>query len=345
MRLWMLAFLTVISFAFACGDDSSAGAAGDDGTGGGSGGDSGGAGGSGGSGGSDAGTADAGPVAECPSPAACVAPIGEYICGEGGIPPSCTDQADCDYGTCMHFAFGGFCVLPCVGDIPATVTVAGTVVEFEKGKGFANGASPGLEGVEVCVHEMSEVPCVTTDANGKFTLKDLPTEEPYLLTFEKEGYQSAARDQIPAVANVTIYEPHTRLTKNDLAEADAKVIGVTPDAAKGGIAFGAVVNNDAGVESPFAFTIAGMLKLIFLEGYTVSLEPDAGTGPIYRDADEEPDLSLDASSEAGWGSFVDLPPGTYTVTFDIPDQTCTPAEVDVIAGYVTTNVGPDCPAQ
>lgn len=327
----------------ACGDDSG-GAAGNEGGG------SGGTGGNadaGGTGGGDAGdtmaAADAGPVEKCPAPATCVAPVGEYICGEGGIPPSCKVQSECDYGTCMQFAFGGFCILPCVGDIPATVSVTGTIVEFEKGKGFANAASPGVEGVEVCVHENSDVPCVMTDAKGKFALDGVPTEVAYLLTFHKDGYGKVVRQQPPAVADVTIYEPDSRLAKVDIAEADLAAAGVTPDDTKGSIGFGAAVNNDAGTESPFAFKVAGLLDLIFLEGYTVSIDPKAGTGPVYRDADEEPDPSLTKSSEAGYGFFVDLPPGDYSLTFEHPDlKGCTPVDVTVIADHATLNVGPEC---
>jgi hypothetical protein len=64
------------------------------------------------------------------------------------------------------------------------------------GAGFSGEEEPTeetpTEGVEVCIFEHDEIPCVTTGADGKFSFEDLPAD-PYLVSFSKDGYPSYLR--------------------------------------------------------------------------------------------------------------------------------------------------------
>src|ERR1051325_10607769 len=52
----------------------------------------------------------------------------------------------------------------------------------------SNPTPVGIEGVDICVHEHADIPCVKTDKDGFFDLPGLPRDTALNVTFEKTGY-------------------------------------------------------------------------------------------------------------------------------------------------------------
>jgi hypothetical protein len=229
------------------------------------------------------------------------------------------------------------------------MTVSGTVVDTEPGVGFTGTEEPTeetpVEGMEICIFEHDDIPCVETDADGKFEIADVPNEV-VLVSFTKDGYPSYLRNAGGTFGTILM----TRIMDDEkTAEAVQMLGGTYPDDATGGICFGALTYNTDGVESPYAFTmendIVGSLDWMFLDEVSVSLDPDSGVGPLYVDDSEQYDASLTETSEAGWGIIFNIEPGDYILTFSHPQMDCgqpTETNVRVVAGYITHYVPGFC---
>lgn len=223
------------------------------------------------------------------------------------------------------------------------MTVSGTVVDIELGVGFTGTEEPTeetpVEGMEICVFEHDDIPCVQTDADGKFEIAEVPNE-PVLVSFTKDGYPSYLRAASSGLGTILI----TRIMDDERTTENAEMLGGTyPDDATGGIVFGALTYNTEGVESPYAFSMNEVINWICLDEVTVSLDPDSGVGPFYVDENEQYDTSLTETSEAGWGSIYNIEPGDYTLTYSHPQMDCgQPVEVRVVAGYITHYVSGIC---
>src|ERR1051325_296540 len=55
----------------------------------------------------------------------------------------------------------------------------------------SNPTPVGIEGVDICVHEHADIPCVKTDKDGFFDLPGLPRDTALNVTFAKTGYVPA----------------------------------------------------------------------------------------------------------------------------------------------------------
>ncbi len=160
------------------------------------------------------------------------------------------------------------------------------------------------EGVEVCVEDLPEVACVTTDGDGDFLLEGLPLETDITVVPSHEELIGTNHPH-----NTADYDnPWNRalITRDKLDDAAADM-GGTFEAGTG--FYGFVVITDF---PDWALT----------KGVTFSLEPDPGVEGYYGDAFGSPDPDLDATGAAGSGGMLNIPPGDYLVQFEGPGGPC-----------------------
>jgi len=209
-------------------------------------------------------------------------------------------------------------------ELPEGITLAGVVREFELGVPRQNYA--GIGGVEVCVEEHDEVPCVTTGDDGTFSLEHAPMDEDLVLTFTKLGYVPALRQVTTGAEDYDILA-ETVLGSVEDALAQAQQLGVSASASAtlgGLVQFFGVTPGD------------GVLQVATLADYTVTLtdssgEPascDVGTGPapcrpVYLDEHGDADPALERATSIGVGAIGMLAPGEYVLTYTHPTLACT----------------------
>jgi hypothetical protein len=161
---------------------------------------------------------------------------------------------------------------------------------------------PAIEGVDICVHEHAEIPCVKTDKDGFFDLAGLPRDTALNITFKKTGY-------VPTLKSIETSNTDMDATGNPpinmIAEGTPPTdFGFTVDVTKGILSFFVIGPAEAGFGP--------------LPGSTATLSPKAGNGPIYFG--EEPN-SYDVNAKATYsfgGNFYNLDEGDYKVTFAAP---------------------------
>jgi hypothetical protein len=221
-------------------------------------------------------------------------------------------------------------------DSGARVSMTGIVVDFSTGTGFDSSAYDPLEGVEVCVEEHASIECATTGTDGTYTI-ELPSETPVVLTFEKEDFGSVRYAFTTGTSDGTIQG--VLIAPSSTLSSWYADLGVPEDPSLGTILFGAM---RSATGAPGAVTqVWGETTLEYVEGFTVTIAPDANHGPYFTSAEWEPDAALTESSLSGWGMFITAP-GAYTLTFTHPELDCGSVETTVVAGFATTYVGTVC---
>jgi hypothetical protein len=278
---------------------------------------------------------------DCPAGYECIAYVSKWLCAlvDTGEPAGCEFQDDCDIGHCEgpEGLANRKCVQRCEpeGGAPEKVSVTGRVTVFAPTTATDVQADP-VEGAEVCIHENNTVACASSGADGSFTLTDVAIQQEVMLTVTKDGYEPSATQIFVGVNDMEVALPVPMLTEDAVKEAE-DTTGITLDETKGSIIASVGISElvpDAG--AGFVYTS--------LEGVTASLDPASGDGPFYADADGKIDLSLQATSELGGLSFLNVEPGDYTLSFDHSTMVCSGAYATVIAGHVTMNVGGFCQA-
>jgi hypothetical protein len=193
------------------------------------------------------------------------------------------------------------------------------------------GTSPiPVEGVEVCLYHNTQVPCATTLADGSFVLKGLPNKSDsyFVLTLKKSGYVPtltlAYTFEVQTVLNATILYTDAQM------KAAADSVGAKfPDDLNGFITFfGTTTTNN----------VLGLLG-----GFTATLSPTSGQGPVYTNEQGVLDKALTSASALGTGAYFNVAPAKYTLKFSHPSLNCgSSASVLVEAGYVSANVPASC---
>jgi hypothetical protein len=200
---------------------------------------------------------------------------------------------------------------------------------------------PGIPGVKVCVYQHDEIPCVTSEADGKLVLRGLPKTTDLILTTEKDGYVKTLRAIETASTPMDgIAEPMVT-SKTSTARPS---VGVPVDDTKGAISF-------------FALSLESDGGLVLPEGVKVTLSPGTADGPFFT----RPNNTFDKVATAtvgGVGLFLNVDPGNYELTFDYPSANCRPVsspfgafgfpspptsvKFPVLSGYVTDQMGVLC---
>jgi hypothetical protein len=222
---------------------------------------------------------------------------------------------------------------------------AATVVDASDTDGMSLTNLPPLPGVQVCVYQNDAIPCVTTQADGTFTLPGLPVRSDLVLTLKKDGYESYL---LPIETASTDTDERSNPVFMTRPSPQPPAIGVPVDF------------TNKGVIDAFAVIISGADMNVFTPtmGTSVTISPTTANGPYYL-GDNGP--VLDAGTFQGSTAlFYNVDPGTYTLTYANPDFDCEPisfpfggfgfpvttpphsVKVVVAAGYVTGIVGVLC---
>jgi hypothetical protein len=185
------------------------------------------------------------------------------------------------------------------GSQSSTVAIAGTVVPVPQGT---------LPGVSICLLDHPEVPCVTSDGQGKFSI-DVPANAEVAITLSKAGFAgvlvpiaTSDKDQLQWAIGLQ-QEPDVK------GFYDASPGATYPDANHGFLAVFA---------HPSANPQAG------LPGMTASITPVSGTGPFYASPNFKlPDPMLTSTSTSGIVRFADVAPGMLEITAGPATLVCT----------------------
>lgn len=237
------------------------------------------------------------------------------------------------------------------------VTYSGTVVAAVVG---SLGNESPLAGVSVCVVDskgakVASIPCVTTDSKGAYSMPNLAPNQQIIVEYSKAGYttQVAAVD----VGSVDIKRIQFRLAK---LVADGGADGGQPT--NFGWDPSVVRDPKNGTVNVFAVQAAKAdggtngLGVDYTTGVSFAITPKTGDGPFYLDA-KEAWVSGATATSGGYGAwFLNLPPGTYTLSATSATLSCAPipgngygwpqkdgtTKAPIIAGLNTQAVGFFC---
>ena len=169
-------------------------------------------------------------------------------------------------------------------------TITGTIVTLL--------GSQALAGVQVCVEEDSAIPCVTSTAAGSYAISGLDMTKDFTLSMTKTDYLTG---HFPVGANQVAMMVDGTMMADTTVTMLFQALGLTPTAGTGHVLISADASNGLG-QSDVTFT----------------LDKTAGEGPFYLNGIGLPDKTLTATSSNGKGALVNLPPGSYEVTFTAP---------------------------
>jgi hypothetical protein len=166
---------------------------------------------------------------------------------------------------------------------------------------------PPMAGVRVCVYGRHDLPCVTTHADGTFTIGGLKPLEQVSLTCEKDGYVGSLRSIEAASTDMD-------------GTASPIVMGKKQD---GDLGLGIPIETDKGAASVFVLGPVPDGGLGLSHGAKLSLSPASGMGPFFTDSHNLFDKSANTMI-GGLGFYFNLDEGDYTLTVDDPNADCAP---------------------
>ncbi len=180
---------------------------------------------------------------------------------------------------------------------PVLVTVSGPVKDL--------GDNGPLAGVEVCWQGQEQ--CTQTDADGRYSIKDVPENSELMLSLQADAY---ALGVVPLTVTKGDHEvAPVSLGSTLLMELQSGLIGADSIPGRGQLVFG-VSNGIAG-------------DGINVPEITAALEPPSGDGPFYTTPAGLPNTQLTATSVNGSGVMVNLEPGRYTLNLSGLKRGCT----------------------
>ena len=226
-------------------------------------------------------------------------------------------------------------------DASTGISISGLAHEWDQNDPFD---TPPLAGVKVCLRDHQEVACSTSAADGAWELKGVPANSEVMVTFEMTGRFSWLRPVKTGTTDIAMAPFENTMTP--VSAASSFLPNVTIDSAKGGIVF---FITGPGTRFQGVFD--------WMRGYTVKITPSGGQGPLYLDATHTYAPSA-TSAAGGWGHYVNLDNGTYTLEFSVPQGTvCNkwasetygfPTDdplklrIPVVGGFSTGPVGLNC---
>lgn len=201
------------------------------------------------------------------------------------------------------------------GGAPSAVAVSGAVVEVT---GSPTSPISPLAGVEVCVDGHPDVPCVTSDATGAYSLPKVAPDADLAFSFSKSGYYGVVL--LAHTLEASLRLPSATLSTEAQEAAFFQAAGWTYPAAGQGVL-------RVRAQSTGQTTCTGLDHL--------TLVASAGTGPVYEGpcVDTEtagpPSPALTATTTSGEGAFL-VAPGAVSASSPSPTLLCT---VSPFAGW------------
>jgi len=179
-----------------------------------------------------------------------------------------------------------------------------------------------LEGLKLCNADTQE--CGTAASTGRATLR-VPKNSKVRVTYELAGYLSKAQSVLTDESDI---DGAWFMQTDDWFDAQLALVSLTRDNGAGHV-FAQALEEQAGV--------------------SFEITPAAGDGPYFAGGKNiDPVLTATTVEGLGTAGFVNVPPGTYSVTASHPTATCVPAdrsplgtvqgsaEAVVVAGVATT---------
>jgi hypothetical protein len=165
---------------------------------------------------------------------------------------------------------------------------------------------PGLEGVEVCLIESVDLPCVYTDETGVFELQGVPKNSELLLTFTKEGYlPQLVTVKTGTESLVSLITTQPLMVEKNRIDEELDALGVVLDESKGHIKFAAVYTS-------LTTGVSGRVS--------VSIDPPAGERPSFFDTDIQAVPDATAFSEGVIVAlFGNLEEGEYVISWEVEE--------------------------
>jgi len=179
-----------------------------------------------------------------------------------------------------------------------------------------------LEGLKLCNADTQE--CGTAASTGRVTVR-VPKNATVRISYELAGYLPKAQTVMTDESDI---DGAWFMQTNDWFDAQFALLSLTPDDSAGHVFVQALEEQ---------------------EGVSFEITPAAGSGPYYTaDKDIGPALTATTLDGLGTAGFVNVPPGTYSITASHATATCVPgdrsplgtvpssAEAVVVAGVATT---------
>ena len=204
-------------------------------------------------------------------------------------------------------------------------SLSGTTVDGVRGQLTGE---PVLSGVEACVVDATgtkntSIPCSTTNPAGEWSFPNLAPNQDMVVLFSKAGYNRTIIAVDLGTASITGRVVRMGRLQNDGGSDGGAVENfgwdpaVTLDTATKGTLNAAAVQASA---SPDAGSYVPGLD--WTTGVSFTISPAGGNGPYYVNPNETWASSA-TSTVNGWGAwFLNLTPGTYTVTATHPTLRC-----------------------
>ncbi|OGQ99745.1 MAG: hypothetical protein A2284_19285 [Deltaproteobacteria bacterium RIFOXYA12_FULL_61_11] len=201
---------------------------------------------------------------------------------------------------------------------PTTVDILGSV----KGTKTAFGPEVPLEGVQVCVHGHSELPCAESDASGDYAVTDLPQNLEVTLTFNLAAYRPLSITVALGKHDLSLDPSHLVSLAEMGHEELLSTLPFTLDPAKPILSVSFRTNDDD----------------LSLEGANLTLAPASGEGPMILRSAEDGIVLV----EGGLGPedndilWFNLEPGEVELTVTHPTLLCRPEPTWPGEGGLTT---------
>jgi hypothetical protein len=165
---------------------------------------------------------------------------------------------------------------------------------------------PPVAGARVCVYQRPDLPCVTSHADGTFTLGGLKPLEQVTITCEKKGYVGSLRS--------------IEAASTDMDGTGSPIVMGKRDQKLG---LDLTIKDDTGALSVFVLGPAPDGGIGLSQGTKISLSPTSGDGPYFTDSHNVFDESAKGMI-GGLAFWFNLDEGDYTVTFDDQNADCAP---------------------
>lgn len=195
-----------------------------------------------------------------------------------------------------------------------------------------------VEGLQVCVFERVDLPCGDSDADGVYTVPQVPANEELSLTFHKESYFPELIMIKTGDEDMTLPITSAHATREQ-ADIILKITGQVEDPQRGHLGLAVFQQN------------ANNSFIDMIGGASFEMDKNLETGPIYLNDGGLPDPSRSVTSSNARAFVFNVEPGEVIVTlkhdewkhcsvggFGWPAEGLAAIRMRVVPGYVSTGV-------
>ena len=195
-----------------------------------------------------------------------------------------------------------------------------------------------VAGLKVCVFERVDLPCGESDADGVYTVPQVPANAELSLTFHKESYFPELIMIKTGEEDMTLPITSAHATREQ-ADIILKITGQVEDPQRGHLGLAVFQQN------------ANNTFIDMIDGASFEMDKDLETEPIYLNEGGLPDPARKVTSTNARAFVFNVEPGEMTVTlkhdewkncsvggFGWPAEAPAAIRMRVVPGYVSTGV-------